>query len=287
MKRLVPALLTFLLLLSACAPAPEVTPTPTPAPEVTPTPTPMPIPTSAVTPTPTSTPEPSQEPPLTAEELSLPVPDFLTPDQQALYRRAYALYVNAFGGYSRNLDAIGVTDPEARLDVLSSQPAVTIDGAPYLLSVGRYQNWEDFDRVVHSLFTDRFWNEVNHTEPTSDGDLPRFVSREDGRLCFLDLEWFQDGSYNEHFPDTFRLEEQTDTSVTFTLIGHYSDIYPQDGETPEDRDARLVRQYDYTVEYPIKLVLTDGGWRFDQFASASTDCEREGVQQSVLHPLSR
>ena len=32
--------------------------------------------------------------------------------------------------------------------------------------------------------------------------------------------------------------------------------------------------YDYTLEFPIKMILTEDGWRFDEFHSSLRD-ERE------------
>ena len=46
-----------------------------------------------------------------------------------------------------------------------------------------------------------------------------------------------------------------------------------DGESPEQRDARLAAGYDYTIDFPMRMVRTQDGWRFDEFHLAGTDCD--------------
>lgn len=252
---------------AAAIPTPQeqtVVPTPTPA-EPTAIPTPAPA-EPTVTPAPTAAPlDFSKEPPLDEFSASIAVPDFLTEEQQDLYRRAHCLYQNMFGGETTALD-----DIRADVDMGRDGPEVIEqDGLRYYPATGRYRNWADFDAVVHGLFTDDFWQRRNRNAM----DGPPIYKEIDGRLWMADISRGNSG-YNGNFPDEFRLESQSGDSILFTLIGHYSDEQPREGETFEERDARLEQEYEYTLEFPIRLVLTENGWRFDEFYSAPVDMWR-------------
>lgn len=268
--------------LTACAlpaaestPTPTAVPTPTPTAETTPTPTPTPTPsptprpTPRPTPTPTPTPGPldiSQEPPLDEFSLSVPVPDFLTEEQQLLYRKAHFLYRHMFGGDTSAIDggAMGTYYEEVR-----------IGNYCYNLAQNRYRNWEEFDAVVHSVFTDRFWDERNDTS----ADFPIYRNF-DGRMGFIWYVLGADGDRNENFPDTFELLEQTGDMIRFHVVGYYSDIYPQEYEVTPDgewdyaaRDERLKNGYEYERRYEIVLLRMPEGWRFDEFHDTLADEE--------------
>ena len=207
----------------------------------------------------------NKEPPLDEFSASIAVPEFLTEEQQDLYRRAHCLYQNMFGGFTAAIDF----NFQAAETVEWEEPAENLfflcDWS-YQPAQGRYQRWADFDGMIHSVFTDRFWESKNIL---SDG-LP--VYRDfDGRLGFREFERGSGYYYNENFPDGFRLDDQTEEEISFTLIGHYSWKWPKEGETYEERDARLEREYDQTKEFPIRMVLTENGWRFDEFHTALAD----------------
>lgn len=194
---------------------------------------------------------------------SIAVPDFLTQEQQDLYRRAHCVYLNLFGVTTANVDYMG--GPFG-----FSNDTVVIDDMTYTFSRGRYRKWEDFDALVHAVFTEKFWDERNNS--VSAVGKPWILFREyDGMLCYLETEKGQGNYYNDNFPDEFRLEKQTEEEISFALIGHYSWVYPREGETSEERDARRKREYECTQEFPIRMVLTENGWRFDEFHSALAD----------------
>lgn len=274
--------LLALALLSSCAPAapsPSGTASPVPsAVEATTTPALTPTPSMAeATPTPaepTATPAPtaapldfSQEPPLDEYSASIAVPDFLTEEQQRLYKRAHCLYLNLFGVTSANVDRLGRLGVAPRQ---SESDTVVIDDMTYTVSHGRYRKWAEFDALVHAAFTDKFWDE--HNNSVSAVGEPWVLFREyNGMLCYLETEKGQGYWYNESFPDEFRLEKQTEDEISFTLIGHYSPVWPREGETSEERTARREREYEYTLEFPMRMVLTENGWRFDEFHSGLVD----------------
>ena len=125
----------------------------------------------------------------------------------------------------------------------------------YVSSDSRYRSWANFDRVIHGVFTDRLWSELNGT--------PLYIEH-DGQLYILDCS-YGDQYYNNIFPDEFTLVEQTDERIEFTVTAHYSYPYPREGESYEERDKRLETSYEFTLTFPVVMLRTDAGWRFDVF----------------------
>lgn len=208
--------------------------------------------------------EPCQEPPLTQEDLEQPVPQFLEPELQQLYRRARNVYHHLFiettgSEYSDTLEP--GTFPETPPDTFEE------DGLFYQYSRGRYKDWGDFDALVHSVFTDRLFQSLNRIEGHSSG----LYQERDGMMCFVDLIRPNAHTRNPNFEDTFVLLEQTEDLIRFHVVGYYSFPYPLEGEDYGRRDARLRAGYEYTEEFELVLVNTSAGWRFDTFYDTSVD----------------
>ena len=173
--------------------------------------------------------------PLDERALARAVPDFLTEEQQTLYRQAAALYDAMFGGETTGID-YAFPSPDALTDEYSTY---TPDGSDYtyIRSDCRWQSWADFDRVVRGVFTDRLWAELN--EADFDGS-PSVYIEHDGQLYILDCS-YGDQYYNNVFPDEFALVEQTDERCApFALAA-----------------------------FPVVLLRTDAGWRFDAFCTGA------------------
>ena len=200
--------------------------------------------------------------PLDSSALALPVPDLLDADQQLLYRQAHVMYSHLFGSSSEWAD----TWPGQ--SCYASAPAVAVHDRLYFPATGLYAGWQDFHQAVLSVFTQRFWEAKNGGDGSEDGlyiDIG-------GTMHYLD--WARGaGGCNENFPETFRLVERTEDSISFIMTGYYSEGHLMDGESPEQRDARLAAGYDYTIDFPMRMVRTQDGWRFDEFHLAGTDCD--------------
>lgn len=203
----------------------------------------------------------TQEPPLSEYDMNLAVPDFLTQEQQTLYRKAHNLYEHLVG------DSIEYAETfEDGVFPQSEYEQVIINDMAYLVAQGRYADWNHFEEVGRSIFTENYWEELNKM---SDGLALR--TEYNGKLCFLDLSMGNGYYYCKDIPDSFRLEKSDENEVIFTLIGHYRYF----GEGADDNtNGGKAQDYDYTLEFPIKLVLTENGWRFDEFHSSLRD-ERE------------
>ena len=195
-------------------------------------------------------------PPLDEDSLNAAVPDFLDEDQQLLYRRARCVYNHLFGPSTEDFDYWTEGDDH----YFYAAGDLDVNGISYARCRGRYSNWADFDAMVRSIFTDGCWTTLN-------GD--RYVNV-DGTLYFA---YGDRGSYyyNRRFPDTFTLVSKTDDEIVFTLTGHYSSPWPNEGESFEERDHRLESGWDYTYDFPIRMVRTEDGWRFDTFHAALAD----------------
>ena len=196
---------------------------------------------------------------LSERSLNIPVPDFLDKDQQLLYRQAFEIYTSLFGG---DTSGVCMGDEDKFPDMAET---VERNGIPYTKATGRYAVWADFDGMIHSVFTNNFWRGRN-----SRGDNYSTFIGIDGALYYVNAA---KGHYyrNENFPDTFKLNSKTDDEIIFTLTGYYSSPWPNEGETSERRDQRLLNGWEYTLDFTIKLVRTADGWRFDQFYGTAAD----------------
>lgn len=247
----------LLLTLAGCAAPAEPAPTRTPSA----------VPSTELTPSPAC--DVTADPPLSESSLNAAVPDFLEEDQQLLYRRAHCAYNHLFGASTEDFDYWTEGDDH----YFYAAGDLEMNGISYARCRGRYSNWEDFDAMVRSIFTDGCWTALN-------GD--RYVNV-DGTLYFA---YGDRGSYyNRRFPDTFTLISKTDDEIVFTLTGHYSSPWPNEGESFEDRDRRLESGWDYTYDFPIRMVRTEDGWRFDTFHAAQADAVDPETAAEAALPL--
>ena len=73
-------------------------------------------------------------------------PEFLTEEQQLLYRQAFALYSAMFDGETTGIDdAFPAADAQTEHDEYTPPDS----DFTYVSSNSRWRNWADFDRVVH------------------------------------------------------------------------------------------------------------------------------------------
>ena len=182
------------------------------------------------------------EPPIPDGYSDIPLPDFLDKRQQNLYLRAKAIY-SAIRNDTTAIDNFPFDD-----GCSASFPAQTFEnehGRCYV-STGRYQIWDDFDSMMHGIFTDEYVRELTG----ADEDYPSFFEK-DGLLCYLDAASGSRWGYQT--PDEYNLLEKTETAITFEVIGHY--------ESHDDEGVIEIEAF------PIRMVRIEEGWRFDQFAN--------------------
>ena len=199
-------------------------------------------------------------------------PGFLNEEQQQLYREACAFYSHVFGANTEDVEYWpGDNEPTT----MSTADAVVIDGEYYNPAQGRYARWADFEEAALSVFTPEFFQQKNNsmgpgTLLDNGTTLYHPLYREvDGQMYFI---WGARGSggLNPNFPPSFTTYDWTDDRIFFTMTAYYSEPL-LDGESFEERDERFACSYDYSIEFPMEMVKTDDGWRFNEFHLAATD----------------
>lgn len=218
-----------------------LTPTPAASPiTAAPEATAGPAVTAAPTPEPnTSTAAPGQE----YTDLS-----FLSEEQQTIYLRAVDFRFALFG------------DP-GNLLYLDWAPEFRATTLQCLGSVEDYElydiTFEAFENLVHSVFTTAYTDSLGDIYTQKffdyDGHLALSISPE----YILPLHDDVSRTALDNCPDTYRSGTCTENEVTFTLISHYD----RNWRTSMEKDEMDV----YTIEYPIRMVKTDDGWRLDEF----------------------
>lgn len=171
------------------------------------------------------------------------VPDFLTEDQQALFKAAVRLYDGLYGcspGYLPQwTDTVSGGDSAGR----------------YALDEG-FASYADFEKALHAVFTDAFCKELLNTLRTE--QYPRLKEYE-GRLYALEADR---GSNIEYVSTRYELKNQSEDVIEFDMIALYNPGAPAFDNPAETRDATK----DRTESFPIRMERTEAGWRFASFA---------------------
>lgn len=182
-------------------------------------------------------------------EADCEAPDFLTEEQQILYRKAYtaykqfALYTDGFGSTEYNPVTVEEYDNS------------------FCVGNGSITTWKDYETAMLGLFTPDYLEELNLTvTELEDGTTLRYAHFADyqGQLAFSDGAR---GSNNAYIPpDTFELISQTEDEIRFYVIGTY--------HAEEENEEGMLVWTDETTQkkYEIVLTHTENGWRFSQFA---------------------
>lgn len=183
-----------------------------------------------------------KEPPLTYSDKTSPPPDFLDEEQQYLYLRAKTIYP----AIRRSTTSIDDSfPPEEQSGPVQYEIVQDENGFSYHISTGRYRQWADFEAMMRSIFTEEYF----YTLIEVGAERPIIFER-NGLLCYLEADTGSRWGYQT--PDEYNLLEKTETAITFEVIGHY--------ESHEYEDVIE------TEAFPIRMVRTEEGWRFDQFA---------------------
>ena len=182
-------------------------------------------------------------------EADCEAPDFLTEEQQTLYRKAntaykqFSLYTDGFGSTEYNPVTVEEYDNS------------------FCVGNGSITTWNDFETAMLGLFTPDYLEALNiNINVLGDGTTYRYVHFADyqGQLAFSDGARGSNITYLG--PDTFELISQTEDEIRFYVIGTYQDYV-------ENEAGELVQEGEITQrKYEIVLTHTETGWRFSQFA---------------------
>lgn len=165
------------------------------------------------------------------KDVEIPTPDFLTEDQQLLYKAAYRMYYH----YSMSVGF----DPDP------DQTLVGENGWTYHLNRA-FSSYSEYRAVLNKVFTEDYAAFLNENE--------LYIADENGRLYSSLGE--REGR-ETYVGSTFELVSQSEDEITFHLIGHYNEgeANGEGGET--------------AYSYPIHMVRTEDGWRFANFIFAN------------------
>lgn len=188
------------------------------------------------------------EPPIYKYIFEEPIPEFLTEEQQNLYRRAKMLYPVLRRSPTLIEFIFPPKDETNRIRENGERYTVLIDGEEFRFCpvYGRYELWEDFEEMGLSIFTESYFEELSYGTIFEIYNHTFYHDADSGSIL----------SYSE--PDTFELISQTETQIDFDIIGHYfNTLQPTEDDIP------------YEIHYPVQMVLTENGWRFSLFNIAS------------------
>lgn len=178
--------------------------------------------------------------PAAGEENVFDTLDFMNEEQRQLYEEATKAAAWLFG-MAGNLNYTGPNENPQPTDVPDPY---------YLYNVVYASNF--LEKRVLPLFTKEFLLRTEFPQKFKqyNGDLlvDRSISRP--------MPYGTTIQVLEGCPDRYRLVKSDENVLEFMLIAHYD----RDGWDGEDNEMEV-----FTIEYPIRIVNTDDGWRLDEF----------------------
>lgn len=168
------------------------------------------------------------------------VPDFLTEDQQDLFRAAVRMY-----------DGIGGTSPGYLVQYTATMTVSDGETPSYALDEG-FSSYADFTAALQAVFTEDYCQSILAREGQP-------LREYEGRLYAVLADR---GTNIEYVTTRYALLSADDNAIEFNLIGLYNPGAATFENPTETRDA----SQDYTIEYPIRMEFTEHGWRFANFA---------------------
>ena len=179
------------------------------------------------------------EPPLFPQTAAMEVPDFLDAEQADLFRRAEQVNA-AFCGVSDVIDYVLPPSPDGLISFDDGDDAPLMrEGNRYVPLHGRYADWETFQKLGRSLYTEDFWAALSKPYLSSGG-----------RTYVLDS-----GRGDLPATNAYELIESTSDCLLFRRI-------VKQFIGPRDEEPTVFTCYGYLIE----MVKTADGWRLNMFA---------------------
>ncbi len=172
------------------------------------------------------------------------LPDFLTEEQKILYRQAASIFpifteepvlINRFYEWEEGVESVG------------SKLVKLENGGYYSAAYGKYEMWDDFMSMVHSVFTAEYYEELNSRYSA---DIPLFTEVDGITYALAVTKTFNPEA--EIIPSVYELMAYTDTEIVIRVNTGYR--YEEENGYQID-----------PVTYEVKMVNTEEGWRFSQF----------------------
>lgn len=183
------------------------------------------------------------EPPLFPQSAAIPVPDFLDAEQADLFRRAEQVNP-AFCGVCDTLDYVlpPLTEGFFPFDNGQDDTPLMQNGNRYVPLHGRYADWETFQKMGRSLYTEEFWAALSKPYISSDGRTYVLDSGMGGLFSLSEYE----------------LLESTVDRLLFRRI-------VKQALASLDEEPTGYACYGYLIE----MVKTADGWRINAFADGA------------------
>lgn len=196
------------------------------------------------------------EPPLSEQDLKMPTPDFLTEEQQLLFRRAYKMMITRIGTYA--IDSTEYFPCDTPDTVRTYEDQLIIDGNSYAPALNHYQSWDLFYKTLDSIFTEDF---LENEYLSSEGTI--YFRPVEGRLYYLPTErGFSAGFSQDTTQMDFVLLQETPSQIDIQVTATYA---VDETGSQAFRQAWLDGLVSKTKTYTITLKQENGGWRFSQF----------------------
>ncbi len=178
------------------------------------------------------------------------LPKFLSPEQKLLFLKAQGLYDGYCPGVANVRGYLGFTDTEETI----TGP----NGWSYALEQ-LYPTLREWTEALDQVFTPSF---AESCFLNTDDEVPAWTEQ-DGRLYFVG------GDRGSSCPGelSFELLEKTEERIRFSALAFWENDQP------------------YRVEYPIEMVKTADGWRFENFITRSADLVWDDLRLAAKETL--
>ncbi len=183
--------------------------------------------------------------------------DFLTEKQVKIYAEAVKFYNSVKLGETTGINDVYPNEEQYE--------HITIEqnGYEYSKVFGEFSKYDDFTKFIYSLFTEDYFAEFNDL---GDG-TPLFINYE-GDLYVINASY---GGVYLTRDEKYEITHITDSQISFNLIGEHLAFSNDEYGNWDELDAKLEETFSYTYKKPITLVLTENGWRFDEFSTLNGD----------------
>lgn len=189
------------------------------------------------------------DPPYLYREDTSDLPDFLKEELKILYQQAETVF--AFFNGDPTLASFVV--PHEHEGEASGSHRIEENGRSYFSVEGKYQKWEDFKSMVLHVFTEEYFQELNHTRDGRDAEI--FIER-DGKTYGLVTEG---AAKRNATSTTYELQSKNWKKICFTATYTY---------IPADDDPEWSKYCTIEQDTEILLQNTEDGWRFAKFNRA-------------------
>ena len=212
-----------------------------------------------------------------------PETDFLTREQRELLKKGDQLY-SLFFFRAEDLDDDFPASDEMGSGIENPwehQISWGKYGRLYQPAIGRYRDWDVFEEMVLSVYTEDFFWEANDMDSLDEiNEISSLDQESERRPAFLNVDgkvYCDTEEKDRNFDlidEYYELVEQTEDRVLFYRICSYK------GEGYPDKVSQEIRTY----AFPIELLRTPEGWRIQQLANGrlESDPAIKGIERETV-----